>query len=171
MINIKTICSLLILLLLSSCSYFETISKDSKDIKQGRGEEQQLIPENVSIEPEVVIPGKEPPTNSGQDTAGNFNINDYYYGGNTAVYAQETGWRVQIFNTNSKSKAQEKKLEIEDKLGLTVYEKYEPPYFKLRVGNCATRDEAEELLDEIQDHGFKDAWIVQSKIKVSNGNN
>ena len=44
-----------------------------------------------------------------------------------------------------------------------VFIDYEPPYFKVRVGNFQTRNNAEKLLEEVTKKGYETAFIVQTK--------
>ena len=40
---------------------------------------------------------------------------------------------------------------------------FESPYFKVRVGNFQTRNDAEILLEEVTKKGYETAFIVQAK--------
>ncbi len=45
-----------------------------------------------------------------------------------------------------------------------AYLVYDSPNYKIRVGNCTTRNAAEELLERARAKGFRYAWIVRSRI-------
>lgn len=47
---------------------------------------------------------------------------------------------------------------------------YDSPNYKIRLGNCKTRDDAEELLQRAKAEGFRYAWIVRSRISPEGGN-
>ena len=46
-----------------------------------------------------------------------------------------------------------------------VYMDYHAPYYKVRIGNCLTRYEAEQLQQLAIQKGFADAWVVRTKVK------
>jgi hypothetical protein len=80
-------------------------------------------------------------------------------GGETAQ-----GFRVQLMATTDRNQALEIKknamLKLRDKIHLV----YDPPHYKIRVGDCQTREQAKTIQEEAQANGFPDAWIVPSKI-------
>ncbi len=45
-----------------------------------------------------------------------------------------------------------------------VFIDFEPPYFKVRVGNFQTRNDAELLLEEVKKKGYGTAFIVQANV-------
>jgi hypothetical protein len=77
-----------------------------------------------------------------------------------------TGYRVQICAVSDEEKARQVqrdailKFVTED-----VYLIYDTPYYKVRVGNCATRLEADQLQQLAVQNGFDDAWVVRTKVK------
>lgn len=58
------------------------------------------------------------------------------------------GYRVQIYSSNRQQTAKAEALELEaqmkDKIGLPVYVQYQSPFWKVRVGNFRTYDDAKE---------------------------
>ena len=74
------------------------------------------------------------------------------------------GYRVQIFTTGDINKADEFKNSVQGKFQAEVYRVYEAPYYRIRVGDCVNRDEAEKLREEAQQKGFRDAWIVRDQV-------
>ncbi len=87
------------------------------------------------------------------------------------------GYRVQILATKDEQKAREEKRKAILNLSDKVYLIFESPYYRLRVGDCRTRKEAEELRDQIVRTGnknesfmeWREAWIVRSNIYQSSG--
>lgn len=77
------------------------------------------------------------------------------------------GWRVQIFATTDYERASLVKEEAESLFGLPVYLKFEAPYYKVRVGDCRTRTEAEALRREAIRLGYTSAFPVRASVKVS----
>ena len=99
--------------------------------------EKNIIPENKDNSQEI-IPGKE--------------VN---------------GFRVQLIATKNIETASLVKLESTERFsrdGQNIYEIFEAPLYKIRVGDCLTRDDAEALRDLAQKYGYREAFIVKSKV-------
>jgi hypothetical protein len=78
------------------------------------------------------------------------------------------GYRVQIFASTDIDKADEARREAILKFPQhNIYRIYEPPYYRIRVGDCITNDEATALRQSAVDSGYKNAWIVRDKIVKS----
>ena len=75
------------------------------------------------------------------------------------------GYRVQICATPDEQEARsylhEALLKFPDQ---GVYLTFDSPYYKVRVGDCKSRFEAEELQKLVQKDGFPDAWVVRTKV-------
>ena len=75
-------------------------------------------------------------------------------------------YRIQLFTSKEYGPAiREKNIAIE------VFDKpvtmdYEVPYYKIRVGNFSTRDEAEEYLPAAREVGYQTAWVVRAYVNV-----
>lgn len=83
------------------------------------------------------------------------------------------GYRVQIYSSNrqqvAKSEALELEAKIKDKLAQTVYVLYMPPFWKVRIGDFRTYEEAKEykkLFVEQFPSIMGDTYIVRDKIQV-----
>ena len=85
-----------------------------------------------------------------------------------------SGFRVQVFSSNvqqtAKSEAFRIKALVEETFpDIGVYESYSSPFWKVRVGDCYTREEAQELLAELK-KDFpslrREMYIVPDKITV-----
>jgi len=76
------------------------------------------------------------------------------------------GYRVQIGSFTNIDDANEIKreamLSFED---VNVYSIFDPPYYKIRVGDFEDRREAESLQEKAVSRGFKDAWIVRTLVE------
>ena len=83
------------------------------------------------------------------------------------------GYRVQIYSSNQQqsAKAEAMKLEnkLKDKLSQTVYVMYMPPFWKVRVGDFRTVEEAKEYTKAVV-HEYPDlmgnTYIVRDKIQA-----
>jgi len=74
------------------------------------------------------------------------------------------GYRLQIFESSSVSKANKKMKKFKKILGDSLYMSFEAPFYKIQYGNFANRDEAEREKKNIAKRGFKDIWIIRSRI-------
>jgi len=85
-----------------------------------------------------------------------------------SVFVQEDviqGFRVQIYSSASIDDAAQMKIIAMDKFREdSVYVVYDAPVYKVRVGDFANRYEANQILSEFIDKGFRDAWIVPDRI-------
>ena len=78
------------------------------------------------------------------------------------------GYRVQICAVSDEQQAREIQREaILNFIDENIYLKYDPPYYKVRIGDCMTKQEAEQLQKLAISRGFNDAWMVRTKIKVN----
>ena len=83
------------------------------------------------------------------------------------------GYRVQIYSSNqqqaAKSEALELEAKIKDKVDQTVYVLYMPPFWKARLGDFRTYEEAKQYKKIFVDQFpsvMGDTYIVKDKIQV-----
>jgi len=77
-----------------------------------------------------------------------------------------SGFRVQVIFTDNIDHANTVKDEVALLVGdQNVHIVYEAPYYKVRVGDFLSRPEANETLNLLFQHGYKDSWIVPDKVK------
>ena len=85
-----------------------------------------------------------------------------------STVVQETsqaGFRIQLFSTSSIDEAMNMKTNVLAKLPQdSVYIVYDPPVYKIRLGDFPTRYEASIKLPSIVNLGYADAWIVPDNI-------
>jgi hypothetical protein len=75
------------------------------------------------------------------------------------------GFRIQIFTTGSFDDANAMRQTAIQRLpDDSVYVVFDPPVYKVRVGDFRTRVEANQRLGVISALGFADAWVVGDKI-------
>ena len=75
-------------------------------------------------------------------------------------------YRIQLFTAKEYGPAVREKniaIEVFDK---PVTMDYEVPYYKIRVGNFLTHEEAEEYLPAAREAGYKTAWVVRAYVNV-----
>ena len=83
------------------------------------------------------------------------------------------GYRVQVYSSNQQQSAKAEALDLEEKLkqkvNMTIYVQYLPPFWKVRIGDFRTYDEAKEYKKtfvQIFPNMTGDTYIVRDKIKV-----
>ena len=83
------------------------------------------------------------------------------------------GYRVQIYSSNQQQTAKTEALDLEerlkDKVSQTVYVQYLPPFWKVRLGDFRTYDEAKEYKKEFVQmfpELMGETYIVRDKIQV-----
>ena len=83
------------------------------------------------------------------------------------------GYRVQVYSSNQQQSAKAEALDLEEKLkqkvNMTIYVEYLPPFWKVRIGDFRTYDEAKEYKKtfvQIFPDLTGDTYIVRDKIKV-----
>ena len=83
------------------------------------------------------------------------------------------GYRVQIYSSNQQQTAKAEALELEtklkDKVNQTIYVQYLPPFWKVRLGDFRSYDDAREykkLFIEQFPEMMGDTYIVRDKIQV-----
>jgi len=82
------------------------------------------------------------------------------------------GYRVQICAVSDEDKARMIQRDAIFKfINEEVYLIYDSPYYKVRVGNCLTRYEADKLQQFAVEKGFDDAWVVRTKITLKSNEN
>ena len=80
-----------------------------------------------------------------------------------------TGFRVQILatkNIETASLFEQEASERFNHLDHKTYLIFEAPLYKIRVGDCEDRSEAEELRDLATEYGYRESFIVKSKIQI-----
>ena len=78
------------------------------------------------------------------------------------------GYRVQICAVSDEQKAREIQREaILNFIDENVYLKYDAPYYKVRIGDFEKKEDADKIKQIAISRGFKDAWVVRTKIKLN----
>lgn len=106
-----------------------------------------------------------------QDSLMEARLREKIYGGGELV--EIDGYRVQIFSSNRQQTAKEEALNLEKKmseaLSVPVYVMYIAPFWKVRIGNFQTYEEANALKTQIITQFSElqgDTYIVRDKIQV-----
>ena len=88
---------------------------------------------------------------------------------NIRITTQE-GYRLQIFESSSVEETNRTLRKFERSLKDSVYMVFEAPLYKLRLGNFVTKKEAEKQKTNLNKKGYKNIWIVRSRIEQSGKN-
>lgn len=77
------------------------------------------------------------------------------------------GYRVQIYATKDREQAyllKDEATKIFNKDSINVYLVFNEPYYKIRIGDCKSREEANQLKNLARQRGYTNAWIVKSQV-------
>ena len=83
---------------------------------------------------------------------------------NIRITTQE-GYRLQVFESSSVEETNRTLRKFERSLKDSVYMVFEAPLYKLRLGNFVTKKEAEKQKENLNKKGYKNIWIVRSRIE------
>jgi hypothetical protein len=76
------------------------------------------------------------------------------------------GYRLQVLNTRSRDDAfKTKAMLLENFPDEKVYVLYQSPYFKVRIGNFITRDEAEDFKNQLSSHYSQPVYVIDDLIE------
>lgn len=78
-------------------------------------------------------------------------------------------YRVQIFTSRLYAEALRERAIANEVFNLPVHLDYEVPYYKLRVGDFFSREEAEEIIPEVRSIGYTGAWVARVIKNVYDG--
>jgi hypothetical protein len=84
----------------------------------------------------------------------------------TTDVAEVPGYRVQICAVPDEVSAREIQREAILKMNENIYLIYDSPYYKVRIGDCTSRFEADKLQQTAISKGFDQAWVVKTRVKV-----
>lgn len=75
------------------------------------------------------------------------------------------GYRIQVFASSNIDEANAAKAVAAERVNHdSVYVVYDPPVYKVRVGDYPTRLEANQQLSRLINNGYPDAWVVADRI-------
>ncbi|MCK5125977.1 MAG: SPOR domain-containing protein [candidate division Zixibacteria bacterium] len=77
-------------------------------------------------------------------------------------------YRVQIFTSRLFAEASREQALANEIFNQPVHLDYEVPYYKLRVGDFLTREEAENMVSEIRSIGYRSAWVARVVLRIKN---
>lgn len=81
--------------------------------------------------------------------------------------SQIKGYRVQIMAASSEQTANQAAADVKTVTGKNTYVDYIAPYWKVRVGDCKTRGEADQLKNQLLSKGYTGAWVVECMVNAN----
>ncbi|HMA61572.1 MAG TPA: SPOR domain-containing protein [bacterium] len=82
-------------------------------------------------------------------------------------FIEQMGWKVQVMSIKDGVRADSVLQKMKDTFGERNAQLiWNPPYWKIRVGNCATRYKAEQMLGDVKRMGYDRAWIIRATIRI-----
>ena len=77
------------------------------------------------------------------------------------------GFRLQIFESSSADEANRVLKKFNKSFSDSLYMIFEAPLYKIRYGNYITKQEAEDVKKDLRNKGYKNIWVVKSRIHQS----
>lgn len=78
----------------------------------------------------------------------------------------EEGFRVQVLSTLDHESAADLREKLSPQFDDEVYVIFDPPNYKVRVGNYRSRFDAENSQHRLKKLGYRTAWIISSEVRV-----
>ena len=78
------------------------------------------------------------------------------------------GFRIQLYETSSSEKANDVFKKYKKKMLDSLYVIFEAPVYKIHYGNFIKKYDAENVKNQLRQKGFKNIWIVRSRIEQTN---
>ena len=75
------------------------------------------------------------------------------------------GFRIQVFETSSSEKAINVFKKYKKRMEDSLYVIFDAPLYKIQYGNFSKKYEAENVKKKLSRKGFKNIWIVRSRIE------
>jgi cell division septation protein DedD len=76
------------------------------------------------------------------------------------------GYRVQVMASSVRDEVEGVSEVVRGLFPFRVYIEQVEPFYKIRIGNFETREEANKVREELVGYGFEDAWIVETAIEM-----
>ncbi|MFQ5648396.1 MAG: SPOR domain-containing protein [bacterium] len=77
-----------------------------------------------------------------------------------------SGYRIQIVQTTDPDEAKNVQRDAILRFNDSIYRIFDPPFYKVRVGDFVNWSDAERLQKLAIQKGFRDAWVVRTKVNL-----
>jgi cell division protein FtsN len=74
------------------------------------------------------------------------------------------GWRVQIFASTVMSTSEAAAAKARHQFTESVYVEYQAPFYKVRVGNFLTKEDARHMMNRAKAENYGTAWVVEDLV-------
>lgn len=108
----------------------------------------------------------QPDESSAQNAPGDTNSPRQTNDGRSSAASPGSGYRVQIGIDENKERMEKLVQYARSRIDYPVYLEFEPPFYRVRVGDFRTRAEAEQCVRLLKSDGFENALWVMSAINV-----
>jgi len=147
-------------LFLVNCSGSKTVTKKSthSDANYDESFDPMTLNDNDITFPSIVKNIKQ-----SKDTLSTLN-------NSTETQKEVNGFRVQIIATQNLEKATLLEEEAKSQFAMSGHKTYlifEAPLYKIRLGDFTTRNQADELKIQALRYGYREAFIVRTKVTIS----
>ncbi|MFQ5824845.1 MAG: SPOR domain-containing protein [bacterium] len=79
-----------------------------------------------------------------------------------------TGYRVQLIQTTDPEEAKNVQRDAILRFNEGVYRVFDPPFYKVRVGDFINWYDAEKFQELAIKKGFREAWVIRTKVNLKN---
>ncbi len=158
----------------STGSRYEKSKENEKKLETKKETGKKLPDEDFNMKPyRTKIDLKETKTDSGQvpqDLSVWYGFSSSDTSNNLAkqtVIDRVKGFRVQVFSTDNLKEANDKKSELYSKTNQkNVYIIFDPPFYKVEVGDFTSLQDAKDLSFKLNQMGYNDAHVVNETVNV-----
>lgn len=141
----------------------ETVEDDSKKITLNEDFDITSYKPHIKIEAKNNSEGVIPP----DVWYGYENENSTGIKGNKNIIGTRDGYRVQVISTDNLEEANTVRSEIYFKTNnKEVYINFEPPFYKVKIGDFTDREEANNLKFKLNQLGYSEAKVVQETVNI-----
>ncbi|MBT8379202.1 MAG: SPOR domain-containing protein [Ignavibacteria bacterium] len=142
--------------------------KEVKNVEQ-RNENNEQIEEDFDITPyktDIELETEQMPTGKLPNDVW-YQYDESESGSNKKVIGTTDGYRVQVIATDDIEEANQTRSEIYVKTtNKKVYVNFEPPFYKVKVGDFTSRNDADDLKFMLNQLGYKESRVVQETVNL-----
>ena len=170
---LKFLAASIIVLLIMSCGCgFISGNKTKKDEISGEVFDPLMYPDDIDLDKELF------PVDRGESSSG------YRYTPGIEILRNAAGsadtsaassssdviiewvYQIEVFSSGSRQEVLKKKEEIQRRIELPVSIIFEAPFYRIRIGNLPSIQEAEDLRNKFKRMGYKSAFWVRTSVKT-----
>ncbi len=159
---LKKLISILIIFIISSCSSNKQVKKGESSTAGTQGYINENFDPLILNDYDIKIKEKQ---NTEAISDIDDSLSDEMEKSKTHI-TEIPGYRVQICAVADEVTAREIQREAILKMNENIYLIYDSPYYKVRIGDCTSRFEADKLQQSAINKGFDQAWVVKTGVKV-----